>query len=125
MKVMRISLKFAINHVSETPFRARNRLPVSRGRISHRQFILVAGWIIHRIAVSAIRSQQNVSQGHIVALLLRREVGPHQSIDFLSLCIMRNWRGETQVFALGGKIKLPSYPRDSVSLAHEKAVAKL
>src|SRR5438270_1055318 len=44
---------------------------------------------------------------------------------FFSARSMSYWRGEAQMLALGGKIKLPSQPRDCVSLAHKEAVAVL
>src|SRR6185312_3561144 len=45
-------------------------------------------------------------------------------MNFFSAGVMSNRHGEPQVLTLAGEIKLPAYPCNRVSLAHEKAVAE-
>src|SRR5438067_6772007 len=122
MNEVRIRCKLPFDLVCKAPLLATDRLTSRCRSITHRQHILRTRRIIHRIALTSVRPQQNMAKRPVISLHRGSEVPSHQPADLLAIRTVRSWKVRAQALRPIYVI-LPAEPCNHVSLTHEKTIA--
>src|SRR5207248_1144750 len=121
MNEVQIRGELPFDRACKGPLLATDRLTFRCRSITHRQHILRTRRIIHRIALSSVRSQQNMAKRPVISLHRGSEVPSHQTTDLLAIRTVRSWKVRAQALR-SIYVMLPAEPCNHVSLTHEETI---